>query len=130
MDFHELRIGNLVQYGDTIVQVSCIYAVRELIEVQKSGGHGMMSIPFEGIKPVNLTSNVLCHHFKFDEDASLAIDLRDARCYLKLHNGYIALLNSNCESLIHFWDVRYVHQLQNLYYALKGAELSPSNLVC
>jgi hypothetical protein len=128
MDFHELRIGNLVQYGDTIVQVSSVYAVRELIEVQKKDGVGIMSIPFEGVKPVSLSPTVLCHHFNFDEDACLPIELRDAKCYLKLHNGYIALLNNKSESLIHFWDVRYVHQLQNLYYALKGTDMQPSNV--
>jgi hypothetical protein len=123
MDPLELKIGNYVEVEGAIVKVVSISKNEEgSIEVRVSQGKPAGAIASE-IKPVPLSRKVLVRHCHFDENMQLGIIIDKLHYYLKLENSYIVLYNNKEEPMIHFWDVRYLHQLQNLYFALKAKEM-------
>jgi len=106
----ELRIGNLINEalcGEIIVTPSVL---QDLL----NGA--------ENYEPVQLTGEWLLK-FGFEKDNDNVLKL--GNCFYWLHNGavgifqiaigYAPVINSPCN---------YVHQLQNLYFALTGVELS------
>ena len=75
------------------------------------------------VKPVALTSQLLTENCSFDKSARHKIGIDDYRCFLEFKEGYISLLDQHGDVMIRFMDIRNLHQLQNLYYALKGSEM-------
>lgn len=134
----ELRIGNLVQFGINIVPIKSIYTESFLkkditiyVELNQKLSHYCLKI--EEISPIQLTKEWL-EKFGFEEDNP------------NEHNGFM-IFNSNGLYLNIFTgtekgflislsdvqtfqflkpmggNIKYVHQLQNLYFALTGEEL-------
>ncbi len=107
---NELRIGNYI-YNE--VQEINFKACSIVI-------HRLSHEDSEGYKPIELTSNIISKtHFYYDSDSE-SFQISD--CTLKLYDydddGFMCVIFGN-ES--HF--IQYLHQLQNLYFALTGKEL-------
>jgi hypothetical protein len=113
----ELRIGNWVEitkprHGETFIKVESI--ANDIINLE------FREYSFFELKPILLTEEILLKCGFEDETDNQPFDL-GVRTY---DNGTISI-DSNFEVGLgrnsHF--VKYLHQLQNLYYALTGEEL-------
>ena len=129
---NELRIGNLVDLGNRIAKIieighlSCVVA--DLEETQDT------IEDYQRTKPIPLTEEWL-YKFGFkdiDKSDNDYITYTDSNhnYYLQLDvrrkDGKYSILDNSFDDLRDFSmvDVMYVHQLQNLYFALTGEELS------
>lgn len=112
----ELRIGNYVYqsdaYGDTPITGYQIYQFDTFCR------GGIVADYYKGFKPIPLTEEWLLR-FGFEKDDTIWIK----------HPIY-GLLEKNGRFFIELGEtggiyIQYVHQLQNLYFALTGEELTP-----
>jgi hypothetical protein len=134
MKVEELRVGNWVyqgsQYGDMPINAYQIYQV----ELMESGG--IVSDYYKEWKPIPLSIEILLQFGFAWENAKqqhlcwgvgnpnkisfsftpLQIELGEMNCYAE--NSWQAI-----------WEVRvkYLHQLQNIIFALTGNPLTPTN---
>ena len=128
MDAKELRIGNLIKYtdypnlkDDLLGKVICV-----------TGGDisFMSDCNVAYLEPIKLTEDLLIK-FGFNKDG------RVIKTYAMIGNEINFKILVNTENEFYFypsvaikWSVRlkYVHQLQNLYFALTGEELDVTNI--
>lgn len=123
MNTKEIRIGNYVEVKGKIVKVDSILGDgKEQVEVVTSE-QKTMTVKIDEVLPIPLTGDILMKCCKFDKVGRHIIGIDDHRHYLQLKDGYVSLLNNKYEDMIQFWDVQSLHQLQNLYFALKGEEM-------
>lgn len=117
MRANELRIGNFVKSKDGVTVVDLI----------KEDGIGIgydfdAKYSWEEIKPIPLTEEILLKA-GFDEEsekpinysANLYVDMVSNEACVGCEYDGFHLVRSN---------IKYVHQLQNLYFALTGEELN------
>lgn len=118
MDAIELRIGNLVweDYGG-IYEVANLFC-DNYIDLKKQGINVIGRYSFDSIKPIPLNENWL---FK------IGYVLTPSGTYLHPNSGNFIWFEKDmkCSIAGEFYpiDIKYVHQLQNLYFALTGKEL-------
>lgn len=125
MKTKDLRIGNFVEIEGVISEVMAINCENTVIEVRAAEAGGI-SVQMADVRPIPLSGQMLTEFCSFDNEGRHIIGIDQHRHYLKIQDGYIVLLNKAEEPLIHFYDVRYLHSLQNLYYMLKGEEMKVS----
>jgi hypothetical protein len=104
MDIKELRVGNLLYNG-----------FNELIEVKNISHYNTSGFLLETLKPIELTYqwlDKLGFEFKDAGDFGHYYSLED----FDLNQDYQPI-NFDCD------EIKYVHQLQNVYFALTGQEL-------
>lgn len=112
---NELRIGNVIYLQNKPIKVN-IDTLNRILNPEYSE-----NIKFKDqYKPIELTSDIISKtHFYYDSDSE-SFQISD--CTLKLYDyddeGFMCVIFGN-ES--HF--IKYLHQLQNLYFALTGQEL-------
>ena len=130
MKAHELRIGNYLQRNKYVCVVQEINGVdngvvAQFIEEMPMGMHEYNTIP------IPLTEDWLLK-FGFEKTVTATEGFFKVRIQYTI--GRFFILNSNAEKpsfgigLHDVWDgisldLKYVHQLQNLYFALTGEEL-------
>ena len=121
----ELRIGNLVERNGEIHEVSSIHSDNtiRLFNKDKIASFGCFSL--KEINPITITEEWLL---------KLGLDYTSEKDYYYITFTIKGLFfsTSNLEGfhLVNFDDminIRYVHQLQNLYFALTGEELTIKN---
>ena len=118
MKVSELRIGNLVDLGNRIAKISEIYhkacTVLDIEETQDT------IEDYERIKPIPLTEWWLLK-FGFEKNENNQFILMDGDVDILFNkdlNGW------TCDDInFSINQTLYVHQLQNLYFALTGEEL-------
>jgi len=115
----ELRIGNLVDFNG---QVETVYAIRnsgvDFYRGKTKKSVIMQSYLWEAIKPIKLTEEWL-FKFGFKNDRVLEFyrnDFTDSTIIIDYN--FICLLGYSHVKL------KYVHQLQNLYFTLTNEELT------
>ena len=115
MKANELRIGNWVRIKD--VPTTNEWQVESIGNLQQVGGQ-LWSI--EELEPIPLTEEWL-EQFGFEKvvNGLFAIDLFHYN--LKEYRLYISKNESN---EVDFVEIKHVHSLQNLYFALTGEELN------
>lgn len=124
MTAKEFRIGNLVQEYDQIGSIRGL--MKDRVFVSFNGGN--LETDYGCIEPIPLTDDWLIN-FGFDKsmcDGTALFDLKKDNIPLFFNgdkNGYMEVVAEIQPQV----RVRYVHQLQNLYFALTGTELTPSN---
>lgn len=128
MEINELRIGNLLQRSNEIIEVDAIFrsnynCIRFSDRILLGNNHQ------NNFQPIILTEEwLLKFGFKKHQNSNEYWD------FYQLKNGWhISLskhneLSAGVEIGLCYWGdtfikVAYVHQLQNLYYALTGEEL-------
>jgi hypothetical protein len=121
----ELRIGNLVFYQNEV------YEIKALGSHEANLGDGKGTHPYGSISGIPLTGEWLLK-FGFERDESVRVE-----------NGILTLDLTKSDSPIHdfVWrnntfgasgsefhydmpQIKYVHQLQNLYFTLTGEDLT------
>ncbi len=120
----EFRIGNYVDIEGAIAMIKAINGDGDSgsAEVLTTKGK-TMKIQTADIKPVALTTELLKDSCGFNDFGRFKIGVDDHIYFLEFSNGYISLLSRDGEPVIYFMDIRNLHQLQNLHYALKGEEM-------
>jgi len=119
-DYHrmkakELRIGNLLDFGDPIVtgydKKYCDITPKGILEFSM----GRLTV-----YPIPITKEWLIK-FGFVDD-ELHLDIKETGCIdtIYFNDGKIGTSSSEYYGL---HNIQYVHQLQNLYFALTGKEL-------
>jgi len=113
MKANELRIGNLIDLGNRIAKINEIYhtacTVLDLEETQDT------IEDYERTKPIPLTRESLLKFGFQDKFSEKRIYFRIKGMLIEVKNGSKFYYNN-----IH---LKYIHQLQNLYFALTGKEL-------
>ena len=125
MKVEELRIGNFLLFENEAQEVSSIHS-DSTIRFKKTKGdkcHGCYHVDAVIIKPIPLTEAMLLR-FGFD---LINNEYHQSRNHdLKLHwtvNKNKMIPEFNKKRFVTGYDFKYVHQLQNLYFALTGEEL-------
>lgn len=139
----ELRIGNYLQDTDgSVTKCIGISPKEPKVYVECENKNAIFYIPFDRIKPVPLTEEWLLKlGFVKEEDLGdmIYFNLRDKSCksigygvclnhddieFYKFRNGFKNPDTIETTNLIYDEPfLQYVHQLQNLMYALTGEEL-------
>lgn len=120
---NELRIGNWVydSFNDVIVKVIGIRLENVICE----WGHlkGEYKCNYEYLEPIPLTEGLLAKcmfsEYEFEDDIFLH-DEEDV-CVQKSYKEYYPYSFENSDTI--GTPIRYLHQLQNLFFALTGKEL-------
>ena len=116
----QYRLGNLVLWdNDKVYEITELsYDTLSLAYNEKYPEYHPENIPFSKIKPIPLTDEWLVG-FGFDKEQEGYC--RNIMLYSNGENGY----NYNASFFEHdnLIAVEYVHNLQNLYYALNNEEL-------
>lgn len=119
----ELRIGNYINYGTQVTGIT-----EKTIYVSPVGKYKITSYRNNQIKPIPLTEQWL-KDFGFEEKALRVfyIDINGLKLGIKLtsdNDGILMIQNFGRFDLGLNKEIKYVHQLQNLYFALTGKELT------
>jgi hypothetical protein len=105
MKANELRIGNLVEYGNDIEQIT----IHHLFGVM----HG------DDVKPIPLTEEWLFKFwFRYNDGLFIKENL-----VVFIYDGYCKVVFGSL-TFVDGVKIKHVHQLQNLYFALTGEELT------
>jgi len=104
----ELRIGNWINYlGSGEVQIKDAKALFNSME--------QFDYPYPKVSPIPLTEEWLIK-FGFDgQDYNLFTIELSRNQFMILKDEWLIVISNNC---------KYVHQLQNIYFALTGEELT------
>ena len=128
----ELRIGNLVRFRETRREKSksivpndkTEFAIRGILLRERIIGRDNLVWQINYIEPIPLTEEWLlslgfnkCKSYSGDEHT---IDYTSGFAYINSFDDTISFRGKGTAN----WDrIKYVHQLQNLYFALTGNEL-------
>lgn len=120
----ELRIGNKVNYHNdstlfTVIEIDTL-GIRVVNEEQETW------IEYDCFSPIPLTPEIL-EKCGFVKTLSGSYTIMDEDCWLTtIIGGYIysKCYSSNTGEFFEVGQVKYLHQLQNLYFALTGIELT------
>jgi hypothetical protein len=120
MESKELRVGNLV-YESKLSKILRKKIGVEICEIKSLNIHHLESFPeSENFEPIPLTEEWL---LKFGY-------IKGKIYYTEKEHGIISFYFNDSEELkceVYDWtydNIKYVHQLQNLYFALTGKELT------
>ncbi|MGN6569463.1 MAG: hypothetical protein ACTHJ0_16005 [Flavipsychrobacter sp.] len=126
MDLKDLKIGNYVMVENEEVKVVAIDAKEEnaVIEILFADGEIERGTESDlNTKPIKLAEVPLKDYCGFDDDGYCKLPLDKYVFYFKIQNGHIILCGEDKKPLVHFWEIIYLHQLQNLYFSLKGEQM-------
>ena len=116
MEANELRLGNLILLDGVIIEVSII-DLRVL-------DNPMMTKATDKFKPIPLTEEWLIKFgFRPNKHGYIFDTFRVKNWVTGFFYGYIPVFLDGEEEDIEDVQIKYVHQLQNLYFALTGEEL-------
>lgn len=136
----ELRIGNHVRwyYGDNQEVIGKVYAIEEdkiaisNWEQTDEGGRGRGYMMLTGINPIPLTEEwMLKFGFKLKSalvyEINMGTSMYRLKCILPKESACTPVVindypDGKNESVVR--PIKYVHQLQNLYFAITGEELT------
>jgi hypothetical protein len=113
MTAQELRIGNLVYLDDTIITIT----LKDLIAISQSEDWAKL------YQPIPLTEDILFEH-KWLQVKSKHSTFQAIQIGIN-HNILILDYKDHLSCVVS--RIKYLHQLQNFYFALNGEEL-PVNL--
>jgi len=117
---NELRIGNLVKWREHILSIKSIDYESVYVELNEElrilYETKYLYLPITEIEPVPLTEELLLK-FGFEKDVT-----EYNICWF-LNHVYIWFVDGEYINELDL-PIKYVHQLQNLYFALKGEELT------
>lgn len=122
---NELRVGNLVNFFVGVNESGANYEVCEVYEVGLNSielSKGNLNVPLDEIDGIPLTSEW------FDKFGFTYNDLNGDSGYWQLKYGtrvgLFEILEGEEMFLYDQTELKFVHQLQNLFFALEGAELT------
>lgn len=114
----ELRIGNLVKTIYRELGVLSITQIRSyVIYSNKTGG-----ISFNSIVPIPITEKWLID-LGFSKNRTIHLGIDKSFNSLQITNDLDVLVYDINRDFVSLKKIRYVHELQNLYFAFTGKEL-------
>lgn len=129
---NDLRIGNWVN----CTKNSLSFEILELRELYVTLIKENMSCNYSDLQPVPLTSEMLssigfkkvvCYYMEIKKGLNLEIGLNNPQneyyCLLRQSNRTTNMPNLYDDVVLFYSSLKYVHQLQNLYYTLTNSEL-------
>lgn len=133
----ELRIGNYVSedYGGIYEVININSEGFDYLDLRKPTFKALGRYDFSGIKPIPLTEEILfkCGFkkkedgwfgLKYFTDCELSAEVTDIQINLSSFRCGVADLDNEFHSYAMTGKrIKYLHQLQNLYFALTGSEL-------
>ncbi|MEO3210392.1 hypothetical protein [Parabacteroides distasonis] len=128
IDIKSLRLNNVVQvydwYKDKKYKLFHVISIdRDSEYINLSDRAIKTSIPYKEIEPVPLTEDILLKYgFKKDRN-SFCIGDWDCDFTLRHYSNEVFYMVNVSESQLFGPEIKYLHQLQNLYYALENKEL-------
>ena len=124
MEIRELRIGNYVRFypkNDLIFTVKCLNETFAEIEyIDKDGTIYNSSVDYENLIPIPLTEEIL---LKFGYIGNEPVFSEKSTIFTFGIHKIWKPFNIFLDEYYRF-EIKYVHQLQNLYFALTGEELT------
>lgn len=121
MNAKELRLDNLVLWDNEIVPIDLI--MTETVNVRhKDSFIDWYTVDIEDIEPIELTEEWLIK-FGFENNFK-QYELMNWGLKVDLLNNEWIVFHGFCGKYSEITSCRYVHQLQNLYFALTGKELT------
>lgn len=133
MEANELRLSNIVDYNGVNFKIYSVrspepnaddyYNDKSIITIWNNG---LADVCIDDLNPIPLTEEWLIkfgfektkgYVFKIDKFSLFDHNYDQGNLFLKLNSQNVPLIN-----------IKYVHQLQNLYFALTGKELPTTNL--
>ena len=124
MKSQDLRIGNLVytDYEGTLEVININSEGFDYIDCKKPTFKSIGRYSIDSIKPIVLTEEWLLKFgfIAFDDKTFIHDSLRYSDKFKFREDGVLAYVSSE----VYITDLKYVHQLQNLYFALTGEELT------
>ena len=126
MKANELRLNNLVMYNNKILPIHCIQGDSTIRLLHDGNSVGCYSI--KEINPILLTEDILLQcgfeelkqskgQYVIISESIYAIQLEIMFGFLK--DGSMLVHLNDCE-----FELKHLHQLQNLYFALTNEELT------
>ncbi|MEP6684648.1 MAG: hypothetical protein ABJA35_15365 [Parafilimonas sp.] len=122
MKLQELRIGN---FFDARTYYDATDRIRRVTEISKKQAHidGKWLNPDE-LVPIYVTEEILLNsgftQFEWLKESSV-FECEFFKCLLD-HTG----VNLFCDNLKNLKPIKYLHELQNLYFDLTGQEIEPN----
>lgn len=139
MEAKELRVGNFIQRNGVVWAVNNIHGASGLIHVLPNGNESLNTRSIHDFEPIQITEEWIVwfggEYFRRDEInpiyghdmTRLRLDIStDAWLTYERHGKRMDISSSDGSGISSPCNVKiqYVHQLQNLYFALTGEELS------
>jgi hypothetical protein len=130
MKASDLRIGNYLLFVNKLQEVSSIHSDNtiRLRKTKNDNCHGCYSVDSIAINPIPLTEELLLTFgFEYHSfDKNYVIKNKDGYCNsIKKYDGEWCYNNDISDANCYFIrELKYIHQLQNLYYALNEEELT------
>lgn len=139
MESKELRIGNYINFGSTVSEVLGITVTDVMFKYSTGSEEKYAKLISEGIQPIPLTEEwlikfgfVSTDNQKYNPEDEFAeqfyyeledsgVKHRELICFPR-HGWTVTLGNYGGER-----EFKYVHQIQNLFFALTGKELTVKN---
>lgn len=124
MEANELRIGNLVYHNDKIIEITSLHPKNDAVNDE---------IPFHAIYGIKITEILLLKlGFEFrntDKQYGLYLQVSKNRVLYWYHSKKISLEfdSEDYDNTLFDFDCNFIHQLQNIYFALTGKELIYKN---
>lgn len=129
MKAQDLRIGNLVKryLGANEYKTIVLKSISDTGEFtyidQDEKTLYLVRNNFKGLQPIELTEDWLLKMGLINDDEDFLININE-RSSLHINLNKVRTLIESYDGLINIKHVKYVHQLQNLYHALTGEELT------
>lgn len=133
MEVKELRLGNYVKFLDSDIYRQVLEIYKNFIGVSSQHKNFSLDVNLKDIEGIPLTEEWLINFGFIFYDKTISLNyggesmryalLKDFILYFHGENGY------NLETGWRRTDfcIKYVHQLQNLYFAITGKELNLKN---
>jgi len=112
MNANELRIGNLVRYTGGFENKDLTYRITEAMEIHAISDNTLY-------EPIPLTPEI----WKTLSNDEGILDVDSNSGDIQIRTNKEGLIFFVYEWTIEIIEIKYVHQLQNLYFALTGEEL-------
>jgi hypothetical protein len=128
MKANELRIGNFIKYNNE--QIGIVSGIQEfLFNNGKVAINQRIDIFYhiENINPIALTEEILLKCGFKDNNYSLDLKLGTKKITFNWYSRIVLTGVRNGYYCQKYKHIKYLHQLQNLYFALTGKELEYEN---
>ncbi|MGJ1499640.1 hypothetical protein ACR79R_20170 [Sphingobacterium spiritivorum] len=112
----ELRIGNVLTFLDKQVTVVAITETHTSIKGYEFNRYTPVALNYKGLQGIELTEEILLK-FGFEQN-TFGFKKGNIVFNYRFDNKFIPKLSDQC-----LLELKHVHQLQNLYFALTGEEL-------
>lgn len=121
-DIRELRVGYHICVHDQFVEVIAIdNNFIKIINAQNQVSY--IDIDSVHIAPIPLTLSTLSRFYGFNEKGIFRFEIDKRAFFFKINENHIILYTEAGLALIHFWEVKYLHRLEKVYYGLTGKKL-------